>query len=148
MKTASKQFLDRAITRRTFVSRITRSGVAATAASRLATSLDLAAQAPGAASPGRVVSDLTGGELMAECLIDWGGRRLRPRRIGGSWLLTPWSIVFPSLRPRAARELGRAMADGCACVGQRGLRQRPRGRGTAYALGRSSTRSTIACRSS
>ena len=71
MKTAARRFLDRQMTRRTFVSRLAQAGVTATAAAGLSRTLE-AGTAPGqTAPPGRVVEQLTGGEVMAECLIDW-----------------------------------------------------------------------------
>jgi len=72
MRDAARLFLDRRMTRRGFVSRLTRAGVAASAAASLSTSLD-AQQMPSApgAQAGRVLHDATGGEVMAEFLIDW-----------------------------------------------------------------------------
>jgi benzoylformate decarboxylase len=77
VKHAARDLLDRRISRRTFVSRATRAGVAAGAAASLARSLDpwplhaeqLAPEPPAAGS--RIVEGLTGGELTAEFLIDW-----------------------------------------------------------------------------
>ena len=68
MKNTAKLFLDRQIDRRAFVSRLAQVGVAATTANSLAGSLSPAAAAQ---EPGRVVHGLTGGELMAEFLVDW-----------------------------------------------------------------------------
>ncbi|HJO37786.1 MAG: thiamine pyrophosphate-binding protein [Vicinamibacterales bacterium] len=70
MKEIAKQFLDRQIDRRTFVSRVAQVGVGASAASSLAGSLSASGQVGGAA-PGRVLRGQTGGELMAEFLVDW-----------------------------------------------------------------------------
>src|SRR5580765_6183715 len=72
MRDAARLFLDRRMTRRGFVSRLTAAGVAASAASGLSTSLEAGqtSKSPGAA-PGRVLNDATGGEVMAEFLIDW-----------------------------------------------------------------------------
>src|SRR4051812_7149161 len=61
------------MTRRDFVSTLARTGVAAGAAARFAHALE--AQQPvtaeAAAAPSRVVENLTGGEIMAEFLIEW-----------------------------------------------------------------------------
>jgi benzoylformate decarboxylase len=65
MREAARLFLDRKIGRRAFLGRLAESGVATAAASRLAG----AAAEPSAS--GRVLSNLTGGELMAELLVDW-----------------------------------------------------------------------------
>ncbi|HAK55868.1 MAG TPA: hypothetical protein DCP38_10370 [Acidobacteria bacterium] len=70
MKDTAKQFLDRQIDRRTFVSRLAQVGVGASAANTLAGSLSASGQVGGAAS-GRVLRGQTGGELMAEFLVDW-----------------------------------------------------------------------------
>ncbi len=75
MKDLARRFLDSRLSRRAFVSRVTRLGVAAGAAARLSGTLAAAADQPPAAAPadgaGRVLRDLTGGEVMAEFLIDW-----------------------------------------------------------------------------
>ena len=61
MKEIAKQFLDRQIDRRTFVSRVAQVGVGASAASSLAGSLSASGQVGGAA-PGRVLRGQTGGD--------------------------------------------------------------------------------------
>ena len=72
MRNAARRLLDREISRRTFVSRLAQAGVGATAADRLGAALLAADQIVGAAPAlGRVVENLTGGELMAEFLLEW-----------------------------------------------------------------------------
>lgn len=71
MKDTAKEFLDRQISRRTFVTRVAGVGLASTAAAQLAGSLEAAPGAGGEVAVGRVVRNLTGGEVMAECLLDW-----------------------------------------------------------------------------
>jgi benzoylformate decarboxylase len=68
MRETARLFLERRIGRRAFMSRLAEAGVATTAAARMATSLS---PAPASSSPTRVVRNLTGGELMAELLVDW-----------------------------------------------------------------------------
>ena len=77
MFSASKLLVDGQIDRRTFLKRLSQAGVSMAGASALANSLG-AADAPsamtasaGAPETARVVTNLTGGELMAEFLIDW-----------------------------------------------------------------------------
>lgn len=70
MKDAARLLLDGRISRREFVSRVARTGVAATAARDVARSLS-GETATAAEAPGRIVTGLTGGELMAEFLLDW-----------------------------------------------------------------------------
>jgi len=71
MRETAKLFLERKIGRRAFISRLAQAGVASSAATRLASSL-AAGPLPGAGSaPVRVVHNLTGGELMAELLVEW-----------------------------------------------------------------------------
>jgi thiamine pyrophosphate-dependent acetolactate synthase large subunit-like protein len=79
MRQAAKLFLERRITRRAFVSRLSQMGLTAAAATELAGSLDARPgnisggdPAVGSESPGgRVVEGMTGGELMAEFLLEW-----------------------------------------------------------------------------
>lgn len=76
MKELARRLLDRGITRRAFVSRVTELGVAATAAARFSDALDARSQNAQSSSgrwdgEGRVLHDVTGGEVMAEFLIDW-----------------------------------------------------------------------------
>ncbi|MBO0800838.1 MAG: hypothetical protein J2P31_18630, partial [Blastocatellia bacterium] len=78
MKQAARLFLDRKLTRRKFVSRLSQLGLTAAAASELAGSLEAG---PGRTSglpagssdstSGRVVEQMTGGEVMAEFLLEW-----------------------------------------------------------------------------
>ena len=71
MYLSSKLLLDSAISRRTFIQRMTAAGVSLTGAQAMAQSLlgSDAARDPLEAS--KVLQGLTGGELMAEFLIDW-----------------------------------------------------------------------------
>jgi benzoylformate decarboxylase len=72
VKDAARLFLDARVSRRGFVSRLTRLGVGASAAAALARALEpQSAAAQSAAPAGRVVEGLTGGEVMAEFLIEW-----------------------------------------------------------------------------
>lgn len=71
MKRAAKLLLDRRMSRRAFVSEVAGLGVAAASASRVAASLSAQTLPETGASPGRVVENVTGGELMAEFLLDW-----------------------------------------------------------------------------
>lgn len=137
MKTPAKLFLDRHITRRTFVSRLARSGVAAAAAGRLARSLDAGAQTPGAPS-GRIVSNLTGGEVMAECLIDWDVTYIFG--LGGSEEVGFLDALVDRVRLQYVHALHEtsvvAMADGYArASGKVGFVNVHAVAGTAYALG-------------
>jgi thiamine pyrophosphate-dependent acetolactate synthase large subunit-like protein len=68
VKEDARRYLDRQISRRAFVSRVSSVGVAATAAASLSRTLE--AQTPAAAT-GRVLQNITGGEAMAEFLIEW-----------------------------------------------------------------------------
>src|SRR5262245_51096419 len=67
MKEIARLFLDRKIGRRAFLSRFAEMGVAAPAAAKLAGSLT----EPSSDSGGRVVENMTGGEVMAELLLEW-----------------------------------------------------------------------------
>jgi benzoylformate decarboxylase len=71
MRETARLFLDRKIGRRTFISRLAQSGVASAAATKLASSLSAEPAPGGASAPVRVVHNLTGGELMAELLVEW-----------------------------------------------------------------------------
>jgi len=75
MFSASKKLLDNEISRRSFISGLVRGGVSllgATAmANALATKPTREGPAPGAPSDGKVLKDLTGGEIMAEFLLEW-----------------------------------------------------------------------------
>jgi benzoylformate decarboxylase len=72
----SKQLLDGKIGRRTFISRMVKAGVSLAGAGTIANSLATSESKPlpqGAGTPeqGRVVGNMTGGEVMAEFLVDW-----------------------------------------------------------------------------
>ena len=70
----SRLFLDNKISRRSFIHRLTQAGVSFAGATAVANVLarDEAASGVGATSEkGRIVENLTGGELMAEFLLDW-----------------------------------------------------------------------------
>lgn len=72
MRQWAKLFLDRKIGRRSFLARLAEVGVASAAAAKLARSLSAAEVSQGTdAAPGRIVHGMTGGELMAELLVDW-----------------------------------------------------------------------------
>lgn len=68
MRQATKLLLDGRIDRRAFIGRLARIGMASSAASSLASAVEGAAPEP---TPGRMVRNMTGGELMAELLLDW-----------------------------------------------------------------------------
>ena len=72
----SRLFLDNKISRRSFITRLTQAGVSVAGAASIADSLAAInkADAPGniaVPEKGRVLENMTGGELMAEFLIDW-----------------------------------------------------------------------------
>jgi benzoylformate decarboxylase len=72
MRDAARLLLEREISRRAFVSRLVQAGVAASAADRLGASLIAADQSSAAPpAPSRILENLTGGELMAEFLVEW-----------------------------------------------------------------------------
>ena len=71
MYLSSKHLLDSAISRRTFIQRMTAAGVSLTGAQAMAQSLVGPDAAQDPLEPSRVLRGLTGGELMAEFLIDW-----------------------------------------------------------------------------
>lgn len=76
VKDLARRFLDSGLSRRAFVAQVTRLGVAATAASRLSGALEARPRAGQegqgqTTGEGRVLRDATGGEVMAEFLIDW-----------------------------------------------------------------------------
>jgi benzoylformate decarboxylase len=70
MRESAKLFLDRKIGRRSFISRLAQVGLASGAASAFARSLEAQTATQGA-GPSRVLTDMTGGELMAELLLEW-----------------------------------------------------------------------------
>ncbi|MDG1857767.1 MAG: thiamine pyrophosphate-binding protein, partial [Emcibacteraceae bacterium] len=69
----SKEFIDNKIDRRTFMSKLRDVGVSTVGAGTIASSLSIPAVAAPSTSPekSRIVKGLTGGELMAEFLIEW-----------------------------------------------------------------------------
>jgi len=71
MYLSSKDLLDSAINRRTFIQRMTAAGVSLVGAQAMAQSLAGSGDAAHSLEPTRILTDLTGGELMAEFLIDW-----------------------------------------------------------------------------
>ena len=74
MFTDSRKLVDHTISRRTFIKRMTAAGVSLTGAKAMAQSLAPvagAAASAGGAGHGKRLENLTGGELMAEFLIDW-----------------------------------------------------------------------------
>jgi|GEM_PF-310147 len=76
MYSASKELLDSVITRRDFISRMTKAGMTVAGAAAIANSLGApSAKAqtnlPAKPESSRVVENMTGGEVMAEFLLDW-----------------------------------------------------------------------------
>ena len=71
MYLSSKQLLDHAINRRTFIQRMTAAGVSLVGAQAMAQSLMGSGDAADSHEASKVVKDLTGGELMAEFLVNW-----------------------------------------------------------------------------
>ncbi len=72
----SKQFLDKKIGRRSFINGLVQAGVSLTGAAAIANNLEAseATAVPGdrvTPEKGRVVRDMTGGEVMIEFLLDW-----------------------------------------------------------------------------
>jgi benzoylformate decarboxylase len=67
MREIARLFLDRKIGRRGFLAHFAKAGVAGAAASRMAGSL----AETSTDAPGRIVENLTGGEVMAELLLEW-----------------------------------------------------------------------------
>jgi len=71
MYSSSKALLDSAISRRTFIQRMTAAGVSLAGAQAMAQSLVGSDDAAHSFEASKVLTNLTGGELMAEFLIDW-----------------------------------------------------------------------------
>ena len=71
MRDHARQLLDHTLSRRAFVSAVAQLGVASAAAATLARSLSAQTMPDDTVPPGREVRDMTGGELMAEFLLDW-----------------------------------------------------------------------------
>jgi benzoylformate decarboxylase len=67
MREIARLFLDRRIGRRAFLSRVAQAGVAGAAASKVEGALAEASSD----APGRIVENMTGGEVMAELLLEW-----------------------------------------------------------------------------
>ena len=139
MRDAARRFLDRRMTRRGFVSRLTQAGVAAGAAVSLSRSLE-AGQLPasGDAPAGRIVQNLTGGEVMAEFLIDWNVPYVFG--LAGSEEVGFLDALVDRLKLQYVQALHEssvmAMADGYArASGQTAFVQVHSDAGTAYALG-------------
>ena len=137
MKNQAKLFLDRRITRRGFVARLARAGIASAAAASLADSL-AAAQPSSPAAPGRFVSNLTGGEVMAECLVDWNVKYVFG--LGGSEEVGFLDALVDRTSLHYVQALHEssvvAMADGYArASGNVGFVNVHAVAGTAYALG-------------
>ena len=68
---ASKQLIDNEISRRVFIQRVTAAGVSLVGAQAIAESLLDSGTAAASPAASKVLENLTGGELMAEFLIDW-----------------------------------------------------------------------------
>jgi len=139
MREAARLLLDRQITRRGFVSQLTRAGVAAGAAAGLSRTLDAQAPAaPGAVPAGRVVENVTGGEVMAEFLIDWNVPYIFG--LAGSEEVGFLDALVDRVKLQYVQGLHEssvmAMADGYArASGQTAFVQLHSDAGTAYALG-------------
>jgi thiamine pyrophosphate-dependent acetolactate synthase large subunit-like protein len=137
MRTAARLLLEGGITRRAFVSRLARTGMASAAAARFGRALASAAQPPGDVG-GRVLTDLTGGEVMAECLMDWGVEYVFG--LGGSEEVGFLDALVDRVRLQYVQALHEtsvvAIADGYArASGQVGFVNVHAVAGTAYALG-------------
>jgi len=139
MRDAARLFLERRMTRRHFVSRLTQAGVAASTAVGLSTSLAArqTAAPPGTAG-GRVLHDVTGGEVMAEFLIDWNVPYIFG--LAGSEEVGFLDALVDRVALQYVQGLHEssvmAMADGYArASGQTAFVQVHSDAGTAYALG-------------
>ncbi|MCH8302414.1 MAG: thiamine pyrophosphate-binding protein [Proteobacteria bacterium] len=71
MYLSSKDLLDSAISRRTFIQRMTAAGVSLVGAQAMAQSLAGPGDVAHSLEANKILKNLTGGELMAEFLIDW-----------------------------------------------------------------------------
>ncbi len=71
MYLSSKDLLDSAISRRTFIQRMTAAGVSLVGAQAMAQSLAGPGDVAHSLEANKILNNLTGGELMAEFLIDW-----------------------------------------------------------------------------
>jgi len=141
VKQDARRFLDRELTRRAFVSRLTQAGVAAGAAAKLSRALDAQGQsaaAGGAVPPGRTLQNVTGGEAMAEFLIDWSVPYVFG--LGGSEEIGFLDALVDRVQLQYVQGLHEssvmAMADGYArASGQTAFVNLHSDAGTAYALG-------------
>lgn len=70
MRDLYRQLLDKRIGRRTFVKRLIQAGVSVATANLLLGRLGFAAE-PAKLEPGRIVTDVTGGDVMLEFMQDW-----------------------------------------------------------------------------
>jgi benzoylformate decarboxylase len=138
MRDAARLFLERRMTRRRFVSRLTQAGVAASTAAGLSRSLEAqSAQTPDQGG-GRVLHDATGGEVMAEFLIDWNVPYVFG--LAGSEEVGFLDALVDRVKLQYVQGLHEssvmAMADGYArASGQTAFVQVHSDAGTAYALG-------------
>ena len=153
MRDAARLFLDRRMTRRGFVSRLTQAGVAAGAAAGLSTLARRATdiRSRRAAARGRVLHDITGGEVMAEFLIDWNVPYVFG--LAGSEEVGFLDALVDRVKLQYVQGLHEssvmAMADGYArASGQTAFVQVHSDAGTAYALGQIANAFRDACRSS
>ena len=139
MRDAARLLLNERISRRTFVSRLAQAGVATSAATALGQSLSAAAPPQAGVNPGRVVENLTGGELMAECLLEWNVPvLLRHRRLRGDRLSRRARRSHAACNTCKVLHEGSvmSMADGYArASGQTAFVNVHAVAGTAYALG-------------
>ena len=74
MKRTARLFLENKIGRRAFMARLGRAGVASAAASRMAGTLEAGTAPPNTEEDGRILRNKTGGELMAEFLLERDAR--------------------------------------------------------------------------
>jgi len=139
----SRLFLDKKINRRSFVTRLTQAGISISGAASIAQALgaDYAAGTPGsndAPERGRVLENHTGGELMAEFLIDWQVPYVFG--LAGSEEVGFLDALVDRTRLQYATCLhesaAMAMADGYSrSTGQTSIVQLHSVAGTAYAMG-------------
>jgi benzoylformate decarboxylase len=138
VKAHARRLLDRQIGRRAFVSQLTSLGIGAGAATALSRSLDAQAVAPSGASPGRVLENATGGEVMADFLLDWNVPYIFG--LGGSEEIGFLDALVDRVQLQYVQGLHEssvmAMADGYArASGQTAFVNVHSDAGTAYALG-------------
>ena len=138
MRTTARLLLDGEISRRRFVSRLARTGLAVSAATQLRDSLVSAEQPGPPPAPGRIVEQMTGGELMAECLLEWNVPYVFG--IGGSEEIGFLDALVDRVKLQYVQALHEgslmSMADGYArASGQTAFVNVHSVAGTAYALG-------------